>query len=209
MSAQALDASVLVLNKSFSPVNVTTAKRAFCMLCKSVAQVVDTQGGQLELHNFRSWRELSELRRESGLETEHSDWISTVSYELQVPRVIRLLFFNRHVRQRATFNRRNIFARDENTCQYCGQRFPTSELSIDHVVPLAQNGSTCWENVVCSCTDCNHRKGGRRPEQAGMELIREPFAPKTDPIIKLKLRRKKYRSWKQFLDDAYWSVELE
>lgn len=209
MSAQALDASVLVLNRSFNPVNVTTARRAFCLLCKAAAQVVDTQDDGLELHDFESWQELSELRHEMGLAADHADFISTVSYELQVPRVIRLLFFDKLVKRRAAFNRRNLFARDENTCQYCGQSFPTSELSIDHVVPLAQNGRTCWENVVCACTDCNREKGGRTPKEAGMELIRQPYAPKADPIIKLKLRRKKYRSWKQFLDDAYWSVTLE
>lgn len=209
MSAEVLQSSVLVLNRSFSPVNVTTARKAFCLLCKSIAQVVDLQDGQMGLHNLQSWQELSEFRRQSGLASDESEWVSTVTHEFEVPRIIRLLFYDQFRRCQANFNRRNIFARDNNRCQYCGETFPTSELSIDHVVPVSQGGTSCWENVVCACTECNKQKGGRRPKEAGMYLIRRPFAPKRDPLIKLKLRRKKYYSWRHFLDDAYWSVPLE
>jgi len=209
MTAQPLQSSVLVLNKSFVPVHVTTARRAFCLLCKAVAQVVDMQEGQLELYNFQSWQQVSELRLKSGLRQDESEWVSTVSFEIEVPRIIRLLFQDCFVYRPARLNRRNIFARDEGRCQYCGKKFPTSELSIDHVIPLSRGGQTRWENVACACTECNKRKGGRLPSEAGMKLIRQPFAPRTDPAIKLKLRLKKYYSWRQFLDDAYWSVPLE
>ena len=209
MSREALQASVLVLNRSFAPVHVTSARRAFCLLVKSIAEVVWVDDGRMELHDFQSWQELSELKRSSGLVDEESDWVSTVSLEIEVPRVIRLLFYNRFPQIKASFNRKNIFARDENRCQYCGNRFPSSELSIDHIVPLAYGGDNSWTNVVCACTDCNKRKGGRTPAEAHMALVREPLVPKHNPEIKLKLRRRKYYSWKQFLTDAYWSVELQ
>jgi 5-methylcytosine-specific restriction endonuclease McrA len=112
-------------------------------------------------------------------------------------------------KRRASFNRRNIFARDGNRCQYCGKVLPTSELSIDHVIPVSRGGTACWENVVCACTECNKLKGSRLPREAGMKLIRKPYAPKADPLIKMKIKRKKYHSWRQFLGDAYWSVPLE
>ena len=107
------------------------------------------------------------------------------------------------------FNRRNIFARDGNQCQYCGKKFPTSELSLDHVVPRSQGGKTTWENIVCACVDCNVRKGGRTPKQAHMTLIRKPEKPKRSPLLSMKLSQKKYLSWQSFLDNAYWNVELK
>ena len=126
-----------------------------------------------------------------------------------VPKVIRLLFYDRLPQTRVKFNRRNIFARDESRCQYCGKKFPTPELSLDHVIPRSRGGRTSWENLVCSCTHCNARKGGRLPEEAGLKLVRKPVKPRRSPVIHLKLRSGKYQSWKQFLDHAYWSVELK
>lgn len=209
MSNDALQASVLVLNRSFLPVHVTSAQRAFCLVFKAAAEVVDVQDGRFDLYNFESWQEVSEFKRKSGLTDGESDWVATVSYEIEVPRIIRLVLYNRYPEQKARFNRRNIYARDRNLCQYCGRRFPSSELSIDHIVPVSQGGKTCWENVVCACTDCNKRKGGRTPQQAHMRLVRPPVAPRRNPLIALKLRRRKYFSWKHFLDEAYWSVTLQ
>ena len=57
----------------------------------------------------------------------------------------------------------NIYARDDHRCQYCGEGFPTSELTFDHVVPVAQGGRKDWENIVSCCVTCNRRKGGRTP----------------------------------------------
>ena len=83
------------------------------------------------------------------------------------------------------------------------------KMSIDHVMPLSLGGGTTWENVVCACTECNKRKGGRTPTQARMRLKRRPVRPHHNPLIRLHLRRKKYFSWKHFLNEAYWSVALE
>ncbi len=209
MSLEALQSSVLVLNKGFTPVHLVTAQRAFCMVFKAVAEVVLMEDGHLGLYNFETWQEVSQFKKRNGLAGQESEWVSTVSYDIQVPRIIRLLFYNRYPNRRVSFNRRNIFARDENRCQYCGRKSPTSELSIDHVIPLSRGGRTLWANVVCACTGCNKRKGGRTPEQARMSLVRRPAEPRFNPLIKLRLRRKKYYSWKQFLDEAYWSVTLE
>jgi len=135
--------------------------------------------------------------------------VRTASTQIQVPRVIRLLGYEKVPRHAVKFNRRNIFARDNNQCQYCGKRFATSDLSLDHVVPRSQGGLSSWENIVCACIDCNVRKGGRTPKQAHMSLIRKPEKPKRSPLLNLKLSSKKYQSWRTFLDNAYWSVELK
>ena len=106
-------------------------------------------------------------------------------------------------------NRRNLFARDQNRCQYCGKKFPSSELSLDHVIPRSQGGPNTWENIVCACVRCNVRKGGRTPEQAQMRLISPARKPRRSPILTIKLSDSRYASWKQFLDFAYWNVELK
>ena len=125
--------------------------------------------------NFTDWRELSELKAE--FEPDEYDWIHTVRFQMAVPRIIRLLGYDKLPRQDVKFNRRNIFARDCNRCQYCGKKFPTTELSLDHVIPKSQGGKSTWENIVCCCIKCNVKKGGRTPEQASMHLITKPVKP--------------------------------
>ena len=202
-----LTSSVLVLNRLYMAIHVVRARRAFCLLCRNLAEVIDVEDGQYANYDFDSWRELSELR--STMREPHEDWIRTVNFEIQVPRVIRLLGFDRIPRQTVKFNRRNIFARDGNFCQYCGKSFPTSELSLDHVVPRSRGGETSWQNIVCCCVACNTKKGGRTPEEAHMKLIRKPVKPKRSPQLSVKLGSPKYQSWKSFIDEAYWSVGLK
>jgi 5-methylcytosine-specific restriction endonuclease McrA len=204
-----LDASVLVLNKYFMAMNVVSVKRAITLLYKNSAEIVSVEEEKFASYNLETWRDVSLLRADLGLPEEDCDWIRTVSLEIPVPRIIRLLFYDKVPRWGVKFNRRNIFARDENRCQYCGHRFPTSELSLDHIIPRSRGGKTSWTNVVCACTECNKRKGGRTPEEASLKLTRRPFVPKHSPIITLKLNSGRYRSWKQFLDHAYWSVPLK
>jgi 5-methylcytosine-specific restriction endonuclease McrA len=205
-----LDASVLVLNKMFMAVHVISVRRAFILLCKDLAEVVSLEDGQFATYDFESWREVSEFRLKNfQFHPEDDDWVRTASTQIQVPRVLRLLGYEKVPKHTVKFNRRNIFARDNNQCQFCGKRFATSELSLDHVVPRSQGGVSSWENIVCACIDCNVRKGGRTPKQAHMSLIRKPEKPKRSPMLNLKLTSKKYQSWKTFLDNAYWSVELK
>jgi 5-methylcytosine-specific restriction endonuclease McrA len=203
-----LEASVLVLNKLFMAVHIISVRRAFCLLCKDLAEVVSLEDGQFATYDFATWREVSE-HRARYFRQEDDDWVRTTSSEIQVPRVIRLMSYDKLPKQTVKFNRRNIFARDNNQCQYCGKKFPTTELSLDHIIPRSQGGQSTWENIVCACVKCNVRKGGRTPKEAHMSLIRKPEKPKRSPLLNLKLTHRKYQSWKSFLDNAYWSVELK
>jgi len=206
--SSALDASVLVLNKLFMAIHIISVRRAFCLLAKDLAEVVSQEDGQFTTYDFATWRELSEFRARH-FRQEEDDWVRTISTEIQVPRVIRLTGYDRLPKQTVKFNRRNIFARDNNQCQYCGKKFPTSELSLDHVIPRSQGGTSTWENIVCACVNCNVKKGGRTPREAAMTLVRKPEKPKRSPLLNQKLTNRKYQSWKTFLDNAYWSVELK
>ncbi len=201
-----LAAKVLVLNRNYLASRVISAKRAFILLAREAAEVIHADDGSFANYDFITWAELSQLQKE--FEPDNYDWVKTVRFEIAVPRIIRLTGYDKLPQQRVKLNRRNLFARDHNQCQYCGSRFPTSELSIDHVVPRTQSGPDTWTNLVCSCIRCNSRKGGRTPTQANMKLIRKPIQPKRNPLISVKLTNEKYASWKVFLDEAYWSVEL-
>jgi len=208
----ALSANVLVLNKYYQAIRVVNVRRAFAMLAKELAEVVHIEAdaaGQSRWmnYNFESWQELSALKAE--FEPDDFEWIHTVRIQIAVPRIVRLLAYEKLPRQDVKFNRRNIYARDSSRCQYCGKKFATTELSLDHVKPRSQGGKASWDNIVCCCIKCNVKKGGRTPEQAHMHLITKPVKPKRSPVINIKLADERYWSWKQFLDNAYWTVELK
>lgn len=201
MSDAILDAPVLVLNKSYYPIHVTTVKRAFAMLFKGVAKAV---GPDYTLFSIDSWLELRVAADEVG--------IRTVNRVIKVPQVILLVTYDRVPKREVRFSRYNIFLRDNNTCQYCGRKLPRKELTIDHVIPKSRGGRTTWENVVTACVECNTRKGNKTPEEAGMRLIRKPFKPSYLNFLKNFTKNNVREEWKQFLsfiDAAYWNVELE
>lgn len=198
---------MLVLNRFYMAIHVASVRRAFTLLAKRAAEVVAVDQNKYLTYNFEGWLELSRLK--DRFERDPAAWVSTVSLRILVPRVIRLAACDRIAVPRVRFNRRNLYARDANRCQYCGLVFPPAELSVDHVVPRSQGGRSVWENMVCACTECNARKGGRTPEQARMRLIRLPRRPARPPLLAQKAGLDVYRSWQHFLDEAYWSVELK
>lgn len=195
-----LNTAVLVLNKNYQPIHVTTVRRAFSLLYQGLARAVDQE---YRTFDFPSW---------AALAAEHGDdAIGTVSQPIRIPRVILLHACNALPRRRVRFSRLNIYLRDDNTCQYCQRKSPKEGLNLDHVVPRAQGGETSWENVVCCCVPCNLKKGGRTPVQAGMRLLRQPFRPRWSPLIRRGLREGIVAQWRPFLteaDAAYWNTEL-
>jgi len=201
-----LSASVLVLNRYYMAVHVVSARRAFCMLFRELAEVIHVEQGQYANYDFESWQLICEMR--SSDKRLGEDWIQAVNFEIQVPRVVRLLHYDRIPRRTVRFNRRNLFARDEHTCQYCGTDFPPSQLSFDHVVPRSRGGKTTWENIVSCCFGCNSKKGGRTPQEARMKLIRAPKKPRHSPLLSMKLGQAKYESWRTFVQTAETSVDV-
>ena len=202
-----LSASVLLLNRLYMAIRVINARRAITLVYRRLAEIVAVENGEFLSYDFHDWIEVSEAK--SVLEPERHDWIRTVRFQIAVPKIIRLLDYDRLPKAVVKLNRRNLYARDRNHCQYCGRKYPTSELSLDHVVPRSQGGGNTWSNIVCACLRCNVHKGGRTPFQAGMKLIARPTRPRRSPILTVKLSDSRYASWKQFLDFAYWNVELK
>jgi hypothetical protein len=202
----ALLTSVLVLNRFYLAVHVVNVRRAFGLLYREVAEVISLENGQYSNYDFDSWLMLCEMR--SGERQVDEDWICAVRFDIQVPRVIRLLRYERVPRHTPRLSRRNLLARDKHQCQYCGRSLPPTQLSMDHVIPRSRGGETTWENVVCSCIDCNTRKGGRTPKEARMRLLGRPTTPRHHPMLGPKLNNPKYACWKSFLAGGAGSVEV-
>ena len=196
-----LEGGVLVLNRSYMPVHITNVRRAFAMVYQGIARAVDEQ---YRTFDFASWSALSAAA--------HEDHVGLTDRIIRVPRVIVLMVYDRLPKRRVRFNRLNIYARDNNICQYCGRRFPKRRLNLDHVIPRSRGGKSTWENVVCSCFRCNRKKGGRTPQEAAMKLVRKPHRPTWTPYLDLTLQNIRYEEWKpfvHFVDASYWNTELE
>ena len=161
-----LDTPVLVLNRLWQAVNTCSARRAFTLLYQGHAQAVSADSGEGFLtHDFAGWRDFSR-------ENPHPEMVKTITMNVRIPRIIVLLMFERLPKKEVKFTRHNVFERDKNTCQYCGEIFARENLNLDHILPRDRGGQTSWENIVCSCIPCNTRKGNRLPHEARMQLVR-------------------------------------
>ena len=159
MVAKVLEHPTLVLNRNWQPVNVATVARALVLLWNESARVVDP-ARLPALHLGRLVAAAPERRRR---------FIQAVRMRLRVPEVIVLADYDRLPTAAVGFSRRNIFKRDHWTCQYCGCQPGGEELTIDHVLPRSQGGTSTWENCVLACIGCNKRKADRTPHQARHE----------------------------------------
>jgi 5-methylcytosine-specific restriction endonuclease McrA len=199
-SYSVLNTKVLILNRSYLPIHVTSVRRAFCLLYQGIARAVNDQ---YQTFDFDSWSALSVSVRDES--------VGLVNRVIRVPRVIVLVGFDRVPKRHVRFSRYNIYARDKSTCQYCGRRLPRHELNLDHVMPRSRGGTSTWENVVCSCQVCNRRKGGKSPQEANMTLLRRPYKPKWTPFMQETFNLSRYKEWLPFLntvDISYWNTEL-
>ncbi|MGC4073071.1 MAG: HNH endonuclease [Nibricoccus sp.] len=200
-----LDQPVLVLNRLWQAVNVIGAKRAFALLARGHAHVVHHHEEDFRVFSMMDWIDFSR----SNPPIEEMQTVHTPNRVIRLPRVILLSFFDKLPCKELKLTRNNVFERDKNQCQYCSKVFPREELNLDHVIPRHYGGKTTWENIVCSCIKCNSKKANRLPHEAHMRLIRKPVKPKWRPVISLVLNTQHREMWKDFLDVAYWNVELE
>ena len=190
---------MLVLNSSYTVLRVVSARRAFVLLVRHAAEVITTVRDHYESFDFAEWTDQSDvLAAESD---DQLDWVHTATLTLAVPRIIRLTDYHGFPRKGVPLTRRNVYARDGNSCQYCGKRLAARALTIDHVIPRSLGGTESWSNLVTACMPCNTRKGGRTPRTANMKLIRRPEEPRRNPLILLRLQSPKYDSWRTFVNE--------
>lgn len=198
MSAAALEQPALVLNRHWIPVHLTTSRHALVLLYQSVARAVHPT--DLTLHRFQTW---ADLRMPDDV-----PHVNTVNAQIPLPDLVVLERYDKIPRRTVPFNRKNLFVRDQNRCQYCRRKLETRELTIDHVLPRAQGGTSHWRNCVLACVPCNRRKAHRTPEQAHMALLRDPVRPRWTPR-QLFTGLERRETWERVIGDAYWNVDLE
>ena len=188
----------LVLNESWIAIHTVTVRHALRLLFTGAAKAIQPE--TYEVHEFDSWADL-------GVASEEP-CVRTVTLRVRAPEVILLTRYNGRPAPGAVFTRRNLFRRDQNTCQYCGARPGTSELSIDHLQPRSRGGLSSWENCVLACMDCNRRKADRTPDEARMHLLKAPVKPTWSPLLEIPIGRVR-QSWERFVSERYWNVPLE
>ena len=189
-----LDSNVHVLNKVFQAVQIISARKAFSLFYRGHVKAV------LEDYRTCDWEDWKDIPVGAD-----DDCVRTPHRVIRIPRVILLLGFDGAPRHEVKFSRKNIYLRDLCRCQYCGVKFRTEDLNLDHVIPVSRGGKSTWENVVCSCIRCNKRKGNRTLLEAGLKLVSRPKKPRWHPLFRAICR---YKEWTNFLDSAYWNVEI-
>ncbi len=194
---------VLVLNKSFYAIQITDWRRALSLLYLDHARAVDED---FKTYDFQDWKEMS-----AAVQKDPAGYVTTPTFKILIPDVITLRAFNSLPKSEVKFTRRNIYEHYNYKCAYCGIKFSTSDLNLEHVVPKSRGGKTDWSNIVTSCIPCNLRKGSRLPDEAHMKLLVNPTKPKWigPAAIAFRPKFKIKTSWQRFIDNIYWNVELE
>ncbi len=162
--------SVLVLNQNYEPLNVCNPRRAFVLVDRGKAEVLE--------HSRLSWR--------------------TTTRSFPLPSVIRLIYLIKRPRPQMRLSRREVFNRDRYTCQYCGRR-GARDLTLDHVMPRHRGGRHTWENLVTACKSCNHRKAARTPQEAKMLLAEEPRQPRVNSYYVVYPYLDSEEGWRKFV----------
>ncbi|MFN3243068.1 MAG: HNH endonuclease [Planctomycetota bacterium] len=180
-----------MLNRSWRPVHVTTVRRALCMVFRDAARIVCPE--TLAVYEFVDWIDQPIPAQ--------APTIRSPSVRILAPEVILLSRYNRVPCHEAPFTRRNLFLRDDYTCQYCGKRSGSNLLSVDHVHPRSRGGSTTWENCVLACVGCNARKADQTPKEAGLRLLRKPERPRWTPYLNLRPSQR-MDSWAKFTPES-------
>lgn len=201
-AVKALELPVLVLNRRWEPIHLSSVREAIGLVAKGSAMIIEP--GSCETHHLLSWNDVSKAKDRFGDVRIRSSKLALVP-----PEVILLTKYEKLGERSVVFSRRNLFKRDRYTCQYCGsQPEDHSELTMDHVLPRSRGGVSTWENTVLACVECNKRKADRTPEQAGMKLRKIPRKPSWKMLAQVAPKQRR-ESWKDFISRAYWEVELE
>lgn len=166
-----INRGVLVLNHNYEPLNICRLKRAIILIFNKKAELLEYDSAK----------------------------IRTVNSTLEVPSVIRMLYYIRRPKPNIQLTRNNIFARDNYTCQYCGKM--TKDLTLDHIIPKRLGGKSTWENLVSACKTCNNKKGEKTLQQVNMQLIKQPKALTYYPGFNLNKNSKMplNDSWRRYL----------
>lgn len=179
-----LNKKTLVLNRTWHPIQITDVKNALILLCKGSAKVICTE--TFQPYDFIDWLDVP---------PNGAGYVQTSQLKIAVPEVILIVTYDQIPMLNPLFSKRNVLKRDKYTCQYCGNQ---KDLTIDHVIPKSRGGTTCWENVVAACQQCNHRKADKMLDEVKMPLKRVPSKPLLDVLTVIR-RSTNNPSWYKFV----------
>ena len=198
-----MGSDVLVLNRSFYAVQITSWQRALSLVYMDHASVVDEH---YKIYSFDDWRNLS-----MEIQIHPAGFVNTPSFKIAIPEVIALKLYDRLPTTEVKFTRRNIYEHYGYRCCYCGKKLASSDLNLEHVIPKSRGGKTGWDNIVTACVPCNLKKADKLLDEVGMKLLIKPSKPKWRGNISLILQSpvKMRTTWQRFIDTMYWNQELE
>ena len=161
---------VLVLNQNYEALHICRVRRAVVLLYEGKAEMLEDGSG----------------------------FIHSATNSFPIPSVIRIERFIRRPRTQRKLTRLEVFHRDHYTCQYCGKQI--KQLTLDHVIPRYRGGQHVWDNVVSACIPCNHRKAGKTPAEAGIQLFRPPTPPSSNALFYIPYQYlRTQHTWQKYL----------
>jgi len=184
--------TVLVLNKHWQAVGIKSPADTFAMLMTDAATGLDIRG--LDQMTPLRWKDWLQLPVEEG-----DDFVQTINAKIKIPKVIILSKYDKVPKKRPRFSQKNIWIRDNFTCQYTGKKLRPGEGNIDHVVPKSRGGETAWENCVLACKKVNAKKADATPDEVGLKLLKKPEPPKELPVFHYITNKHGIKEWDIFL----------
>jgi 5-methylcytosine-specific restriction endonuclease McrA len=185
---------VLALSKNWQPVRIVTGFSAISKVFVEKALIIDKD---FMSYDFDEW--LLYCEEMDFNEIPEEKLLRSSFLTILIPEIIVYTEHNGFRDGTPRISRTGVLNRDDHTCQYCGIEYHPSNLNMDHVFPKSKGGKTTWENIVCSCIPCNHKKDNRTPDEAKMNLMRDPKIPHwVDIVIKKGERKNMPKSWGPF-----------
>lgn len=185
-------ATVLVLNRNWQAINVKTPAEAFCMMATSVATALDVQAeDSIVPVQWIDWLQLPIREQDHAVKTPRG--------LVRVPTVIVAANYAKVPMRRPRFGARGIWERDGGICQYTGRQLAPHEGNVDHVIPRSRGGRTSWDNCVLAHREINSRKANRMPQEAGLQLRKNPAEPRALPASSFIRNHHGIRDWRHFL----------
>lgn len=181
---------VLVLNKSWCPVQIVNWQVCMSKIYQGIAHPLDRE---FIAYTYKDWLTFSEI-------SETYPVIHTVNHRIAIPEIIALVNYNRLPIRDVKYSRQSIFQRDKNLCGYCGNRFKSEDLTIDHIIPRCKGGKTTWDNTISCCRPCNSRKDNKLLHEAGLKLLFKPKKPTwISPVANIRPDHP-CKSWLKFMN---------
>jgi 5-methylcytosine-specific restriction endonuclease McrA len=184
---------VLVLNKNWQAINITTPSEALSMMYCDSATGLNIKGkDDMVPLKWKEWLTL--------ICDENDTFVKTIQGNIKIPKIIILCKYDKVPKKRPKLTRKGIWLRDEGVCQYTGKKINPNDGNIDHVIPKSRGGKTDWTNCVLAHKKVNAKKADKTPEEAGLKLIRQPYIPKELPVSFYITNKYDIQEWRIFLN---------